>query len=69
MPSSGTWCAASSERLWKWVGGILLLEEFRALVTEARPGAASMLAPARGLCLMKVRYESGLFDDETHEDI
>ena len=45
------------------------LEEFRALVTEARPGAASMLAPARGLCLMKVRYESGLFDDETDEDI
>jgi tRNA pseudouridine38-40 synthase len=43
--------------------------EFEALVAEARPGAASMLAPARGLCLMKVRYESGLFDDETDEDI
>jgi hypothetical protein len=27
------------------------------------------MAPARGLCLMKVRYESGLFDNETNEDI
>ncbi len=43
--------------------------EFAVLVREAQPGAASFMAPARGLCLMKVRYESGLFDDETNEDI
>jgi tRNA pseudouridine38-40 synthase len=43
--------------------------EFRLLVTKARPGSATVTAPARGLCLVKVRYESGLFDDETNEDI
>ena len=43
--------------------------EFAALLREARPGAAAFTAPPRGLCLMKVRYESGLFDDETDEDI
>jgi tRNA pseudouridine38-40 synthase len=43
--------------------------EFERLVREARPGAASLTAPARGLCLMKVRYEDGLFDDETDEDV
>ena len=43
--------------------------EFEALLHEARPGAVRSLAPARGLCLMKVRYESGLFDDETDEDL
>jgi tRNA pseudouridine38-40 synthase len=42
---------------------------FEALVREAPPGGASAVAPARGLCLMKVRYENGLFDDETDEDI
>jgi len=38
--------------------------EFEALVREARPGAASFVAPASGLCLMKVRYPpetDGLF--------
>jgi tRNA pseudouridine38-40 synthase len=45
------------------------VDEFRALVTEGSPGAAASMAPARGLCLMRVRYESGLFDDETTEDI
>jgi tRNA pseudouridine38-40 synthase len=45
------------------------VEDFAALVSEAQPGAASSMAPAHGLCLMKVRYESGLFDDETNEDI
>lgn len=45
------------------------IAEFAALVREARPGAARYMAPARGLCLMKVRYESGLFDDETNEDL
>lgn len=44
-------------------------EEFEMLVADAKPGAASGMAPARGLCLMKVRYESGLFDDETNEDL
>ncbi|HEU4760572.1 MAG TPA: tRNA pseudouridine(38-40) synthase TruA, partial [Dehalococcoidia bacterium] len=43
--------------------------EFERLVREAPPGAAAVPAPARGLCLVKVRYESGLFDDETDEDI
>ncbi len=42
---------------------------FERLVREAPPGEASYTAPARGLCLMKVRYESGLFDDETNEDL
>lgn len=49
--------------------GRLTADEFGALVDEARPGAAAIVAPARGLCLMKVRYEDGLFDDETNEDI
>jgi len=44
-------------------------EGFEALVGDAPPGAAKLVAPARGLCLMKVRYENGLFDDETDEDI
>jgi tRNA pseudouridine38-40 synthase len=42
---------------------------FQNLLRRAEPGAASFTAPARGLCLMKVRYEDGLFDDETDEDI
>ena len=45
------------------------VDGFRALLVETRPGAARVAAPAQGLCLMKVRYESGLFDDETNEDI
>ena len=49
--------------------GKLSQAEFRRLVEEAKPGAAAATAPARGLCLMKVRYESGLFDAETDEDI
>lgn len=43
--------------------------EFRGLVEGAKPGAAAATAPASGLCLMKVCYESGLFDAETDEDI
>lgn len=43
--------------------------EFEAMLRSAEPGAARYAAPARGLCLMKVRYEDGLFDDETDEDI
>ena len=42
---------------------------FERLVREGTPGEASRTAPARGLCLIKVRYESGLFDDETNEDL
>jgi tRNA pseudouridine38-40 synthase len=49
--------------------GKLSPEAFERLVREATPGEASRTAPARGLCLMKVRYESGLFDDETDEDL
>jgi tRNA pseudouridine38-40 synthase len=37
--------------------------EFEALVRDAQPGAARKVAPARGLCLMKVRYDDELFDD------
>ena len=43
--------------------------EFEVLLREARPGAASFAAPPQGLCLMKVSYESGLFDDETDENL
>ncbi|HEV8575057.1 MAG TPA: tRNA pseudouridine(38-40) synthase TruA, partial [Dehalococcoidia bacterium] len=43
--------------------------DFERLVRDAPPGAAKLVAPARGLCLMKVRYENGLFDDETNEDV
>jgi hypothetical protein len=39
------------------------------MLKEAPPGEARHTAPPRGLCLIKVRYESGLFDDETDEDI
>jgi tRNA pseudouridine38-40 synthase len=44
--------------------GRMTVAEFRRLVEEAPPGEASRTAPARGLCLMKVRYESGLFDGD-----
>jgi tRNA pseudouridine38-40 synthase len=44
-------------------------DDFRRLVEDARPGAASKTAPPHGLCLMRVRYESGLFDDEADEDV
>jgi tRNA pseudouridine38-40 synthase len=43
--------------------------QFEALIKDAQPGEANQVAPGRGLCLMKVRYEDGLFDDETNEDI
>jgi tRNA pseudouridine38-40 synthase len=50
--------------------GKMTVAEFRRLVEEAPPGEASRTAPARGLCLMKVRYESGLFDgNEDDQDI
>jgi len=49
--------------------GRLSVGEFEDMLGKARPGAASFAAPARGLCLMKVRYEDGLFDDETDEDL
>lgn len=41
--------------------------EFEILLKHAEPGAARYTAPPQGLCLIKVRYESGLFDDETHD--
>jgi tRNA U38,U39,U40 pseudouridine synthase TruA len=41
--------------------------EFEALVRDAHPGAARKVAPARGLCLMKVRYEDELFSDPGKE--
>jgi tRNA pseudouridine38-40 synthase len=44
--------------------GRMSAAEFESLVTDAAPGKAGRTAPARGLCLVKVRYESGLFDEE-----
>ncbi len=50
--------------------GKISVADFRRLLKEAPPGEASRTAPARGLCLMKVRYESGLFDgNEDDENI
>lgn len=50
--------------------GRMTAGEFQRLVREAPPGEASSTAPPRGLCLVKVRYESGLFDgNEDDEDI
>jgi tRNA pseudouridine38-40 synthase len=43
--------------------------DIEALLREGQPGEAGLTAPAQGLCLMKVRYQNGLFDDETDEDI
>ncbi|MFQ5473287.1 MAG: tRNA pseudouridine(38-40) synthase TruA [Dehalococcoidia bacterium] len=43
--------------------------EFEILLRDAEPGAARSTAPAQGLSLIKVRYDSGLFDDETDDDI
>jgi tRNA pseudouridine38-40 synthase len=43
--------------------------EFEILLRRAEPGAARYAAPPQGLCLIKVRYENGLFDDETDDDI
>ncbi len=49
--------------------GRLSGEGFVALLRNARPGAASFVAPAQGLCLLKVRYEDGLFNDDANEDL
>lgn len=43
--------------------------EFEILLRDAEPGAAKSPAPALGLSLIKVRYDSGLFDVETDDDI
>jgi tRNA pseudouridine38-40 synthase len=48
--------------------GKITVAEIRRLVNEAPPGEASRTAPARGLCLMKVRYESGLFDGNEDDE-
>jgi tRNA pseudouridine38-40 synthase len=48
--------------------GKISVADFRRLVTEAQPGAASRTAPPDGLCLMKVRYESGLFDGNENDE-
>lgn len=49
--------------------GKMTVAGFRRLLSEAPPGKASSTAPPRGLCLLKVRYESGLFDGDEYEDI
>ena len=36
------------------------VEEFRGLVLHARAGTAGPAAPARGLCLMRIGYDSAL---------
>ncbi len=41
----------------------------KELLRQGEPGAARRMAQPGGLCLMKVRYEDGLFDEETDEDI
>jgi tRNA pseudouridine38-40 synthase len=48
--------------------GKMSVAEFRRLVQEAPPGEANRTAPARGLCLIKVRYESGLFDGNENDE-
>jgi len=35
--------------------------QFVSLLDDPQPGAASIVAPAHGLCLMKVRYQNDLF--------
>ncbi len=42
---------------------------FCGLVEEAPPGAASFTAPPHGLCLMRVRYDVHMFENEAHEDL
>lgn len=42
---------------------------FATILRDAQPGTARPMAPASGLCLAKVYYENGLFDDETNENI
>jgi tRNA pseudouridine38-40 synthase len=44
--------------------GRMTVAEFGELVNVPVPGKASRTAPSRGLCLVKVRYESGLFNEE-----
>lgn len=42
----------------------LSVNEFAGLVREARPGAAGWPLPARGLCLVRVQYDSALVERE-----
>lgn len=49
--------------------GRLAPQAFRDMLERAAPGEAKFTAPGRGLCLMRVRYENGLFDNEANEDI
>jgi tRNA pseudouridine38-40 synthase len=49
--------------------GRMTEQEFAQLIEEAPPGKASRTAPPSGLCLVKVRYESGLFDEYATEDV
>jgi len=43
--------------------------DFQQLVERATAGAASLVAPPQGLCLMTVQYREGLFEYEKREDI
>lgn len=51
--------------------GRLTVDGFAALIREAEPGAAGPVAPAQGLCLMRVTYDDLDFGEEieTDEDI
>lgn len=49
--------------------GKLAAGNLAEMLRRAVPGTASAMAPAHGLYLIRVRYESGLFDDEANEDV
>jgi tRNA pseudouridine38-40 synthase len=51
--------------------GRLTVEQFAALLREAGPGAACPVAPAQGVCLIRVKYDDLDFGEEieTDEDI
>jgi tRNA pseudouridine38-40 synthase len=49
--------------------GQLSAAAFARMIESPSPGEWARNAPPWGLYLMRVRYESGLFDDETNENI
>jgi tRNA pseudouridine38-40 synthase len=50
--------------------GKLTVEEFKEIIQEKRPGLAAPVAPAHGLCLMKVNYPEHKFSKgQIYEDL
>jgi tRNA U38,U39,U40 pseudouridine synthase TruA len=48
----------------------LTVEEFKEIIQEKRPGLAAPVAPAHGLCLMKVNYPEHKFSKgQIYEDL